>query len=80
MSAPTYERDEPYCAEVIMSALDGSKTYRLGHTHEPAGYDYKGEVQPSHSPDGGRVIFASAWGGSGSEPRPVLSYVIDFRR
>ncbi len=79
VSAPTYEREAPYHAEVIMSALDGSKTYRLGHTHEPAGYDYKGEVQPSHSPDGGRVIFASAWGGSGSEPRPVCSYVIDFR-
>ena len=51
-----------------MSALDGSKTYRLGHTHEPDGYDYKAQTQPSHSPDGGRVIFASAWGGSGSAP------------
>ena len=79
VSAATYERDNPYCAEVIMSALDGSHTYRLGSTHEPEGYDYKGEVQPSHSPDGGRVIFASAWGGSGSEPRPVGCYVIDFR-
>ena len=25
-----------------MSALDGSVTYRLGHTHEPASYDYPG--------------------------------------
>jgi hypothetical protein len=69
----------PYRGEVIMSNLDGSVTYRLGHTHEPATIDYKAEVQPSHSPDGGRVIFASAWGGDGDTPRPVGCYVIDIR-
>ena len=63
-----------------MTALDGSKTWRLGHTHEnPDGYDYVAQTQPSHSPDGGRVIFASSWGGTGPEPRPVGCYVIDFR-
>jgi hypothetical protein len=31
------------------------------------------------SPDGGRVIFASTWDAAGSEPRPVQSYVVDFR-
>ncbi len=69
----------PYNGEVIMCELDGSKVYRLGHTHTPRTVDYKAEVQASHSPDGGRVIFASAWGASGSTPRPVGCYVIDFR-
>ena len=82
VSAPTDEGGNvppPYRGEAIMSALDGSVTFRLGHTHEPATIDYKAETQPSHSPDGGRVIFASAWGGSGSTPRPIGCYVIDFR-
>ena len=82
VSAPTDEGGNvppPYRGELIMSALDGSKTWRLGHTHEPTSYDYAAQTQPSHSPDGGRVIFASAWGGSGSTPRPVGCYVVDFR-
>lgn len=79
VSAATPERANPYCDELLMSNLDGSKTYRLGHVHSPQTVDYKAEVQPSHSPDGGRVIFASAWGGSGSEPRPVGCYIVDFR-
>jgi hypothetical protein len=81
VSAPTDEAggNPPYNGEVIMTALDGSTTWRLGHTHEPANYDYAGQTQPSHSPDAGRVIFASAWGGRGSPPRPVGCYVIDVR-
>jgi hypothetical protein len=80
VSAATNEDVPPYRGEVLMSNLDGSKTYRLGHTHEPATIDYRAETQPSHSPDAGRVIFASAWGGSGSEPRPVGCYVVDIRK
>jgi hypothetical protein len=50
----------PYNGELIMCALDGSAVYRLCHTHIPKTVDYVAQTQPSHSPDGGRVIFASA--------------------
>jgi hypothetical protein len=69
----------PYNGELIMCDLDGSAVYRLCHTHVPKTVDYVAQTQASHSPDGGRVIFASAWGGSGDEPRPVGCYVVDFR-
>ena len=54
VSAPTDEdgSNPPYDGELVMSALDGSVTYRLGHTHEPPDYDYDAQTQPSHSPDG----------------------------
>jgi hypothetical protein len=70
----------PYDDEIIMCALDGSKVWRICHMHCPLEVDYSAQPQPSHSPDGGRVIFASAWGSTGgSEPRPVSCYVADFR-
>jgi Tol biopolymer transport system component len=71
--------NQPGEAEIFLMNLDGSVAYRLCHHHIPRNIDYVAETQPSHSPDGGRVIFASAWGTSGSTPRPVGCYVVDFR-
>jgi hypothetical protein len=67
----------PYLSEIVMCALDGSAVYRLAHHHSETG-EYISQPQPSHSRDGGRVIFASSWGASDS--RPVGAYVLDFRR
>jgi hypothetical protein len=79
VTAPTDEAGRyDYGGEVIMAELDGSKVYRLCHTHTPSHVDYKAEVQPSHSRDGTQVIFRSAWGGSGDTPRPVGCYVVEF--
>lgn len=69
----------PYIGELLMAELDGSKVYRLAHTHVPATPDYDAQPQASHSPDGGRAIFATAWNGTGTAPRPVGAYVVDFR-
>lgn len=69
----------PYNGEILMHELAGGKTYRLGHSHVPRAVDYKAETQASHSPDGSRVVFRTAWNGTGSAPRPVQDYVIDMR-
>jgi hypothetical protein len=71
--------NQPGEVELFLCNLDGSACYRLCHHHIPRSVDYDGQTQPSHSPDGGRVIFASAWGGSGGAPRPVGCYICDFR-
>jgi hypothetical protein len=70
---------QPYEGEICLIALDGSAVYRLCHHHGSKTPDYNAEFHASMSPDGGRVIFASTWDASGSEPRPVQSYVVDFR-
>jgi Tol biopolymer transport system component len=68
----------PYNGEILMAELDGSNVYRVCHSRTPAEVDYRAEVQASHSPDGSRIIFASAWGKSGSTPRPIGAYVADM--
>jgi Tol biopolymer transport system component len=67
----------PYDSEIIMADLEGSAVYRICH-HHSGNPDYSGQPQPSMSPDGGRIIFASAWEASGS--RPVGCFVADFRK
>lgn len=80
VAGPTLEGgDYVYNGELIMCDMNGGMVYRLGHSHTTKELDYVAQVQPSHSPNGGRVIFASTWGGSGPTPRPVGCYVIDFR-
>jgi hypothetical protein len=64
----------PYNNEIVISALDGSKVYRVAQTHNYVS-DYKTESHGSASPDGMRVIFKSTWGSS----RPVQVYVADIR-
>jgi hypothetical protein len=77
VTAPTLESgsDYVYVGELILLALDGSNTWRLAHTHTVADPEYVQECQPSHSPQGGRVIFASPWGSSSG----VGAFVADFR-
>jgi hypothetical protein len=75
VSASFADGGPPYLSEIYMCALDGSKVYRLVHHHSTE-QDYVAQPQPSHSRDGGRVIFASDWGASGSR---VGCYIVDFR-
>jgi hypothetical protein len=76
VTAPTLEGgDYVYNGELILLALDGSDTWRVAHTHTNKDVSYTQETQPSHSPTGGRVIFASPWGSSSG----VGAYVADFR-
>jgi hypothetical protein len=76
VAGPTLEGgDYVYNGELIMCALDGSNVYRLGHTHTLESVEYVQETQPSHSPTGSRVIFASPWGSSSG----VGCYVVDMR-
>jgi hypothetical protein len=65
-----------FASEIHVMNLDGSKVYRVAQDHNPFP-DYEAETHPTLSPDGMRVVFASAWGGSNS--RPVSVYVIDLR-
>lgn len=65
----------PYNGEIILCELDGSAVYRCGHSHVGREVDYSAETQPSHAPDGSRIVFRSAWNGSG----PVADFVIDLR-
>jgi hypothetical protein len=76
VSGPTLEgEDWNYNGELILMSLDGGKVWRLGHTHTLNEVEYTQETQPSHSPSGGRVIFASPWGSQSG----VGAYVVDFR-
>lgn len=69
----------PYVGEIIMPTLDGETVYRLCQTYTINEYVYDEYPFAVPSPDSGRVIFSSTWGGAGSPPRPVQSYVVDIR-
>jgi hypothetical protein len=67
--------DYIYNGELIMCALDASAVYRLCHTHTKSSVEYTQQTQPSHSPSGSRVIFASPWGNANG----AGCYVVDMR-
>jgi hypothetical protein len=76
VAGPTLEGgDYVYNGELILCALDGSNTWRICHTHTNKDVEYIQETQPSHSPYGSRVIFASPWGNSNG----VGCYIADMR-
>lgn len=77
VAGPTLEGgDYVYNGELILCDMNGGRVYRLGHTHTNNEVEYVQETQPVHSPDGGRVMFASPWGSSSG----VGCYVVDFRK
>jgi hypothetical protein len=77
--ASFFESNEnpPYSKEIAAIKLDGSGTVqRLGHHRSTEDtHDYYAEAQPSPSPDGSKVIFASDWGDPSG---PIQAYVIDL--
>lgn len=63
----------PYWDEVVAVKLDGSATVeRIAHLHSKR-TDYLTEAHAVPSPDGNRVLWASAWGASSG--RPIGAYV-----
>lgn len=63
----------PYWDEVLAVKLDGSMTVeRIAHLHTNR-IDYLTEAHAVPSPDGNRVLWASAWGASTG--RPIGAYV-----
>lgn len=63
----------PYWDEVVAVKLDGSMTVeRIAHLHTKA-VDYLTEAHAVPSPDGERVLWASAW--SAASGRPLGAYV-----
>jgi hypothetical protein len=75
----TYQHQEaawkPYWQEVIAIKLDGSMTVeRIAHLHAARG-DYLTQAQAVPSPDGKRVLWASAWDQAAG--RPIGTYVAE---
>jgi hypothetical protein len=68
----------PYRDELLAVHLDGQRpqVYRLGHLHTRGSTDYEAEPHAVPSPDGRRVLFASAWDEGNL---PVSTYVLDIR-
>lgn len=66
---------QPYLVEVIAVKLDGSRVERVAHTRNVFS-NYENQSQPSPSPSGSRVIFASDWGNGST---PVQAYIADYR-
>jgi len=63
----------PYWDEVVAVKLDGSMTVeRIAHLHTKR-VDYLTEAHAVPSPDGNRVLWASAWGAASG--RPIGAYV-----
>ncbi len=66
----------PYWNEVVAVKLDGSKTVeRIAHMHANT-TDYLTEAHAVPSPDGKRVLWASAWGAE--KGRPLAAYVAEL--
>ncbi len=51
----------PFSDELVAFALDGSGVERICHLHTDFTDCYLCEAQPCPSPDGSKVVFASAW-------------------
>jgi len=67
----------PYWDEVVAVKLDGSMTVeRIAHLHTQR-VDYLTEAHAVPSPDGNRVVWASAWGAVAG--RPISAYVAERR-
>jgi hypothetical protein len=65
----------PYWDEVVAVKLDGSMTVeRIAHLHAKR-TDYLTEAHAVPSPDGNRVLWASAW--EAASGRPVAAYVAE---
>jgi hypothetical protein len=74
-----FQSDEnpPYSQEVAAVKLDGSGVVErlVQHRSTEDVHDYYAEAQPSPSPDGSKVIFASDWGDATG---PIQAYVVDL--
>ena len=69
----------PYVSEILLIGLSGNVVFRLCHHQNVNTQSGDAVTQPSMSPDGNRIVFASAWTGGAGGDRPIGAYVVDCR-